>query len=324
MNRKQIIEQMAGIQNSNPTEKVEKLSLLLIDAAILGDTELIKSLITSGAEVDKPDDYGRTALMFAAGLGNTKTVGLLINKGAEVDHADNEGQTALIHAAWRGRTENVELLIDKGAEVDHTNRYGSTALMFAARLGNTKTVGLLINNGAKVDLAANDGDTALTFAVRAGDTKTAELLILGTKEDISKYYTSSHLAIKKFLSNDSPYLSNIKRLISIRMPALRKQFCMIMNIAGLECTDSRFADPLPELPPEIWQMDIFRSYFTSLFKIEDAKFHASDLGRIPAESFVINEGIAAEMKVWAKLEYGKNSVGFKIVHQKPMKAKYLS
>ena len=63
------------------------------------------------------------------------------------------------------------------------------------------------------------------------------------------------------------------------------------------------------------RFNILKSFFTSLFKIEGGKFHASDLGRIPAESFVINESIAAEMKLWAKLEYGKNSVGFKIVHK---------
>ena len=60
------------------------------------------------------------------------------------------------------------------------------------------------------------------------------------------------------------------------------------NVAMLQCTDSRFSNPLPELPLEIWQMNILQSYFTSLFVIEDGKFHASDLEGVSAESFVIN------------------------------------
>ena len=206
MNRKQIIEQMADIQNSDHPEKVEKLSLLLIKTAKEGYTDLVK---------------------------------LLITEGAEVNYADEIGMTALIEAAERG---------------------------------HTKTAELLIANGAEVDKAAINGCTALTLAVRAGYTKTAELLILGTKENLSEYYTSSYLAVEKFLSSNSPYLANIKRLISKRMPALRKQFCMIMNIAGLQCTDTRSNQYLPTLPPEVWQINILKSFFTSLSRLKIASF----------------------------------------------------
>lgn len=70
--------------------------------------------------------------------------------------------------------------------------------------------------------------------------------------------------------------------------------------------------------------DSANEYFTSLFMINDGKFHASDLDGIPTESFVINGGIAPYIRLCAKLELRKNTPGFKIVLQKPMKAKYFS
>ena len=52
--------------------------------------------------------------------------------------------------------------------------------------------------------------------------------------------------------------------------------------------------------------------------IKDGKFHASDLKGIPAESFVINGGIAPYIRLCIKLKFRKSTPGFKIVHQKPM------
>ena len=104
MNKEQIIEQMAHIQNSDHPEKVEKLSNLLVDAVLQEDIDLVYMLLQDGAEVDQANGFGSTALMQAAMEGQTKTAELLIANGAKVDQAGIAGDTALMRATRRGNT----------------------------------------------------------------------------------------------------------------------------------------------------------------------------------------------------------------------------
>ena len=76
--------------------------------------------------------------MVASLQGHEEVVKLLIEKGAEVNRTDKAGVTALMAASEQGHGEIVKLLIEKGAEVNRTDEAGETALMVAS---HTRTRG---------------------------------------------------------------------------------------------------------------------------------------------------------------------------------------
>lgn len=60
--------------------------------------DLVKYLITQGADVNAKESSGWTALMFATMLGETEIVKILLDAGAEVNSKTNKGETALQRA----------------------------------------------------------------------------------------------------------------------------------------------------------------------------------------------------------------------------------
>jgi ankyrin repeat protein len=71
-------------------------------AARGGHHDVVSSLITSGADIDKKDGGNRTALHRASEVGHLKIVEVLLNAGAKVDVVDRYHVTPLMEAAGRG------------------------------------------------------------------------------------------------------------------------------------------------------------------------------------------------------------------------------
>jgi len=68
---------------------------------------------------------------------------LAIDKGANLDKQDECGNTALHVVAWGGGEEIAKALIDKGADLDKQNNGGATALSLAKEVGHSGMVKLL-------------------------------------------------------------------------------------------------------------------------------------------------------------------------------------
>lgn len=79
------------------------------------DYDVAMTLISAGAEINRPDQNGRTPLMTAVSSGKTELVELLLLSGAKLEHADGRGRTALTVAAVRTDVEMVLLLLRFGA-----------------------------------------------------------------------------------------------------------------------------------------------------------------------------------------------------------------
>ena len=133
-------------------------------AATNGHTEVVELLLAAGADVHALNNY---ALRWAATNGHTEVVELLLAAGADV-HADND--QALRMAAANGHTEVVKLLLKAGANLHAGDNY---ALRFAAEYGHTEIVKLLLEAGA--DVHAQD-NYALRFAAEYGYTEIVNLL----------------------------------------------------------------------------------------------------------------------------------------------------
>ncbi len=93
----------------------QDLDSQLLEAAEDGETEKVKALLESGADVNAKDLIGLTPLMLAASLGYTETVATLLEAGANLEAKDILGHTTLGLAESGGHTEVVELLKKAGA-----------------------------------------------------------------------------------------------------------------------------------------------------------------------------------------------------------------
>jgi uncharacterized protein len=149
----------------------------LHEAASNGNINIVIDLLQKGAEVDKADGDGRTALMYAAYNGHSQVVRELLAHNARVNMTDVAGRTALMFAASGPFPETVKLLLDHKADPNITDlQEHFTALMFAACEGQQENVKLLLAARADPDLKDIDGDNASGFAVKFGHTEIAEMI----------------------------------------------------------------------------------------------------------------------------------------------------
>ncbi len=95
----------------------------LVCAASCGPSEsfqsceaVVKELVSAGADINRGDSDGYTALMAASSVGNLEMVMLLINNGAHLNAATRSKRTALHFARENGHLNIVTALLDLGAK----------------------------------------------------------------------------------------------------------------------------------------------------------------------------------------------------------------
>ena len=116
-------------QNANSSEIAATPQMSLHEAALLGNMEVVRQYIDSGADLNEKDPAGGgNPLHTAASFGQTEVVLALLNAGIDVNYINNEGSTPLHTAAFFGRIEIVKALLENGADITIRNGAGSTAL----------------------------------------------------------------------------------------------------------------------------------------------------------------------------------------------------
>lgn len=155
------LQAMEGYKDANA------LGLELIEASKSRNLEeLTRLLDEGGAHVDKQDEDGKTALMWAAlDRDRPEFLQKLIDAKADLNIQDNDGYTALIHTVvvWN-YVGSLEKLIEAKADLNIQDGDGRTALMWAALYGHQNSVQKLIDAGADISIEDNRGQTALTLA----------------------------------------------------------------------------------------------------------------------------------------------------------------
>ena len=122
----------------------------------------------TGADVNKSDNDGNTALHIAARQGQHETVAAYINAGADVNIANNVLQTPLFRASKFGHAECVKLLIQAGAKVNIRDRDGCAPIIKTAERGREHCLKLLLTAGAKVNETNGVDQTVLFRATMKG------------------------------------------------------------------------------------------------------------------------------------------------------------
>lgn len=150
----------------------------VLDAVKANDHRALRTLITTGADVDGPQGDGATALHWAAHHNDRLAVDLLVDAGASVDAQNDLGATPLWIAAGGGDAAVVARLLGAGADPNLTLRSGETALMAAARAGDSLAVQLLLAHGANLNRRENErSQTALMWAAAQRHGDVARILV---------------------------------------------------------------------------------------------------------------------------------------------------
>lgn len=168
-------------------------------AAEEGRLEIVRALLTSGADRNATDEYGSSVLDSAVSGGFEEIVRELLSGASNIDSSDSDGNTAL---HWAVPHENaVTLLLDHGAPVNRQNNAGQTALHWAARDGLTEVVRLLFGRNADLNIQDKNGATALHSAALQGHDQIVDLLLQRgadkTIEDVDGWTPLYSAAVKE-------------------------------------------------------------------------------------------------------------------------------
>ncbi len=126
-----------------------------------------------GTNVEARTAKGESPLMLASLRGHLDLVRKLITRGADVNKT---GWAPLHYAATSGHVEIMELLLENHAYIDAESPNGTTPLMMAALYGTPASVKLLLDSGADAALRNQLGMTAIDFANKANRRDSAELI----------------------------------------------------------------------------------------------------------------------------------------------------
>ena len=167
-------------------------------AVLYTDVPFLEKLIKKGADTNKSNDAGATALMWAA-LDLEKTR-LLLAHGANPNAKSADSRTPLMVAASRpANLATVKLLLARGANLNPTDNPAaeSSPLLEASLAGDADILQALLDKGAEL----KEGGTALANAVGAHCVKCTDLL-LARKMDPMQY----SIALSLIAAADDPKL----------------------------------------------------------------------------------------------------------------------
>ena len=150
----------------------------LIDAAMQGNKDAVRTLLKQGADVNTAQGDGMTALHWAAQKGDVELAKTLLYAGANVKAATRVGgYTPMLIAARNGNAAMIQTLAEAGADPNSATMNGTTALMFAAQAGSADAVKALIDRGADVNAKEKvKAETALMIAAAYGRTDVIRVL----------------------------------------------------------------------------------------------------------------------------------------------------
>ena len=142
----------------------------LFRAVLESNTDALEQLLNSGADIDRRDSHGRTALHVATYFQNHAAMRLLVAAGADANALESDFYDIVTIAAVANDLATMKLALTLGCRADNvTSRYEGTALIAAAHLGHFAVVETLIQAGAPLDHINNLNWTALIEAIVLGD-----------------------------------------------------------------------------------------------------------------------------------------------------------
>lgn len=180
-----------------------------------GDLDEIEAMVSAEPELaNAVFAEGSTPLHLATLCNHKEIVKFLISNGADVNVKDDNGYTPIFGAVFDyeagDRSETVKMLIAYGADVNATDTGGLTPLHNAAMNGKRQMIELLLANKADPNVKSASGITAAQFAAEANQQDIAALLesAVVRADEIHKPVTNGDLAKVAVVLKDNPGLAN--------------------------------------------------------------------------------------------------------------------
>ncbi|UZR99640.1 ankyrin repeat domain-containing protein [Chondrinema litorale] len=152
-------------------------------AAMRGDVELIKFLISRGAKTDIVDDHGYSVLNFAAttGQNNIELYDYLLANGSQLSETNHDGANALLLIIPHSKDFTlINYFVKKGLSLEDTDKEGNGAFYYAAKAGNIEIMDELIKKGVAYKALNEAGGNAMLAAAQGARRSTNSI-------DVFKY-----------------------------------------------------------------------------------------------------------------------------------------
>ena len=171
---------------------------------------------------------GMPPLLTAVERDREACMNLLLESGADVNKRDEDGRTALIHGAQKGY-RYVRTLLAAGADVnvvcDGSNFSVRTALIEAVAFKGTRKVRLLLNAGARINVRDQLGRNCLEYSItldmlKKEQMKDAQILLAAAGESID-----GATVIKRFCDDSTEYVKIPEYLKELKVGLDLKHLC---------------------------------------------------------------------------------------------------
>lgn len=123
-----------GFDMTNVNGRIENGMTPLMQSALDSELEVMRILLTAGAEVNLTNDDDNNALWFACVSNQIMLVRELLHYGCNMNNQNVNGATALIYCSSTGKFDIVKELVKSGADIRKQTLDGFTALDSATTL----------------------------------------------------------------------------------------------------------------------------------------------------------------------------------------------
>ena len=215
-----------------------------INACLEGNKRFVEKYIKDGQNLNISDSkYNNTGLIYAIHKGHYDIVTILIESGADINKQNKLGGTALSVAAYNKDKKILKLLIDNNVNLNSKLKEdGHTPLICACHENNEDISQILIEAGADVNIKDNDNMTALNYAVYNNNYKLAEMLVnKGADCNIIGSISSDYVNGMKFASEFIPLIYTLREKTNINMAKL-------LIKGGADCNISTYIDGFEVFP----------------------------------------------------------------------------
>ncbi|KAJ6646480.1 E3 ubiquitin-protein ligase MIB2 [Pseudolycoriella hygida] len=169
---------LSGLSGSSAADK-------LVREAAQGRVDYVQHYLGQYPEQVDVMSAGKTCLQVSAHQGHIQLVKFLLTLGANVNAVDKEGDSTLHYAAFGNQPEVMRVLLMNGADINILNSSHCSALHISAHKKPPQCVKILLEHGADVNMQDSYGDTALHDAIGKENFEVVDLLCSAPNLDLT-------------------------------------------------------------------------------------------------------------------------------------------